>query len=138
MTLAAVSSTEKLSRQREAAAIARSHAHVLQVKIVVACGCVMAGVLGFAIHRASYGTGGAAPQPVQVAPVVREGPSTVRIGQVQVPDHGETCVHYRFDNVTGTLGDEKTVSCAPVDVRPPTPNYSRTQAIMNAFRFNRQ
>jgi hypothetical protein len=134
----ALTSTEKLARQREAAAIARSHAHALQVKVVIACGCVMAGALGFAIHHASFGSGGVTPQPVQAAPVVRQGPSTVRIGQVQVPDHGETCVHYRFDNVTGTLGDEKTVSCAPINVRPPEmPNYSRTQAIMNAFRFNR-
>jgi hypothetical protein len=127
--------TEKLAHQRQAAAIARSHAHMLQLKAVVICGCAFAAAIGFAIHRAGPASSSATPQPEQAN--VRQGPSTVRIGQIQLPHEGETCRHLRFDNATGALGDETLVSCAPIMVRPPETGITRTQAIMSAFRFNK-
>jgi hypothetical protein len=132
----ALSNAEKLSRQRQAAAVARSHAHMLQLKAVVVCGCAFAAAIGVALYRAGPSSS-AAPSQAQAQLATRQGPSTVRIGQIQVPHQGETCRHYRFDNATGVIGDESLVSCEPIKVRPPEAGATRAQAIMNAFRFNK-
>jgi hypothetical protein len=130
----ALSSVEKLARQRQAAAVARSHAHLIQLKVAVVCGCTIVGALGFAMHRAGFS---AMPAPAVETPGIYQGPSTVRLGEIQVPHEGETCKHYRFDNATGVIGDETTVSCTPVNIRPSLPETSRTDALMKAFRFDR-
>jgi hypothetical protein len=130
-----VSGAEKLARQRQAAAIARSHAHMLQLKVVVVCGCAFAAAIGYGIHRS--GVAETTANPAVHQSTVRQGPSTVRIGQVQLPNDDDTCRQLRFDNVTGTLGDETTVSCTTIKVRPPEAGATRAQAIMSAFRFNK-
>jgi hypothetical protein len=131
----ALSSVEKLNRQRQAAAIARSHAHMLQIKVVVVCGCVIASAFGVALYRAGPAKSATAPEVEK--PAIHQGAASRRIGQIQVPQEGETCLHYRFDNKTGVVGDESTVSCAPVNIVPALSEVSRTEAMMKAFRFNR-
>jgi len=130
----ALSSVEKLARQREAAAIARSHAHMLQLKIVVVCGCAIAGAFGYALYRTSPANS-ATPVPEKTG--IYEGAASYRIGQIQVPQDGDTCLHFRFDNKTGTVGDESTGSCAPVNIVPTLSDTSRSDALMKAFRFNK-
>ena len=130
----ALSSIEKLARQRQAAAIARSHAHMLQLKLVVVCGGAIAGAFGYALHRAGA-TGSAAP--AVETPGVYQGPASQRIGQIQLPHEGDTCLHYRFDNKTGVVGDEAQVSCTQVNIVPTLSEASRTDALMKAFRFDR-
>jgi hypothetical protein len=132
----ALSAAEKLARQRQAAAIARSHAHMLQLKVVVVCGCAIASAFGVALYRT--GPAKSAAAPAMENPAVYQGAPTRRIGQIQVPnDGGDTCVHYRFDNKTGVVGDERQVECTPVNIVPPLAEVSRTEAMMKAFRFNR-
>jgi hypothetical protein len=131
----ALSSAEKLARQREAAAIARSHAHMLQIKIVVVCGCAIVGALGFALHRGSAANSATPPEEEKAG--IYQGAPSVRIGQIQVPYDGDTCLNYRFDNKTGVVGDEATVSCTPVNIVPTLSEASRTDAVMKAFRFNK-
>jgi hypothetical protein len=131
----ALSSVEKLNRQRQAAAIARSHAHMLQIKVVVVCGCAIASAFGVALYRAGPAKSATAPEVEK--PGIHQGAASRRIGQIQVPQEGETCLHYRFDNKTGVVGDESTVSCAPVNIVPALSEVSRTEAMMKAFRFNR-
>lgn len=131
----ALSSVEKLARQRQAAAAARANAHMLQLKVVVVCGCAIAGAFGYALYRA--GPASSATPPVPEKTGVYEGPSSVRIGQIQLPHDGDTCLHYRFDNKTGVVGDERTVTCTPVNIAPSLTEMSRTEAMMRAFRFNK-
>jgi hypothetical protein len=131
----ALSSIEKLARQRQAAAIARSHAHMLQLKVVVVCGCAIASAFGVALYRA--GAANSASPPAAETPGVYQGAPSRRIGQIQVPREGDICLHYRFDNKTGVVGDEQEISCAPVNIVPALSEVSRTQAMMRAFRFNR-
>jgi hypothetical protein len=131
----ALSTVEKLNRQRQAAAIARSHAHMLQLKVVVVCGCAIAGAFGYALYRA--GPANSATPPAVEKNGIYQGPSSQRIGQIQMPHEGETCLHYRFDNRTGVVGDEATVSCTPVNIVPALTEVSRTDALMKAFRFNK-
>jgi hypothetical protein len=130
----ALSSVEKLARQREATAAARAHAHMVQVKVVVVCGCVIAGAFGYALYRA--GPANSATPPEEKSGIY-QGPSSVRIGQIQLPHDGDTCLQYRFDNKTGTVGDESTVSCTPINIVPSLSDVSRTDAMMRAFRFNK-
>jgi hypothetical protein len=130
-----LSASEKLARQRQAAAMARSHAHMLQLKVVVVCGCAIASAFGVALYRA--GPAKSATQPAVEKSKVYEGAATRRIGQIQVPHEGETCLHYRFDNKTGVVGDETEVECTPVNIVPALSEVSRTEAMMKAFRFNR-
>lgn len=130
----ALSSVEKLARQRQAAALARSHAHLIQLKIVVVCGCTIIGALGFAMHRASLS---AAPAPLEKKAGIYEGPASMRLGDIQIPHEHQTCKHYRFDNVTGTIGNESTVTCEPVNIRPTASGPSRADALMKAFQFGR-
>jgi hypothetical protein len=130
-----LSASEKLARQRQAAAIARAHAHMLQLKVVVVCGCAIASAFGIALYRAGPAKS-TAPAAAEKA-AIHEGAATRRIGQIQVPNDGETCLHYRFDNKTGVIGDETEISCAPVNIVPPLNGVSRTEAMMKAFRFNR-
>jgi hypothetical protein len=142
-----LSSVEKLNRQRQLAAVARSHAHLMQLKIVVVCSCALAGAIGFGIYRNSPASSSSAPSesfamasPASPSPdqlSVRQGPSTVQIGQVQLPHEGETCRQFKFDNATGVLGDETLGSCSQISVRPPEGGAARVQAIMNAFRINK-
>lgn len=142
-----LSSVEKLNRQRQAAAAVRSHAHLMQLKIVVVCSCALAGAIGFGIYRNSPASSSSAPSEsfamatsASASPdklSVRQGPSTVQIGQVQLPHEGETCRQFKFDNATGVLGDETVGSCSQVSVRPPEGGAGRVQAIMNAFRVNK-
>src|SRR6185503_13120807 len=94
-----LSSIEKLERQREAAAIARSHAHMLQLKVIVVSGCAIAGVIGFALYRSGPANSAAPPAVEQSG--VYHGPASKRIGAIQVPHQGDTCLNYRFDNKTG-------------------------------------
>jgi hypothetical protein len=129
----ALSSIEKLARQREAAAIARSHAHLLQLKVVVVCGCAIAGAFGYALYRAGPANS-ATPAPEKTG--IYDGAASRRIGQIQLPD-GDNCLNYRFDNKTGVIGDEKEVSCTPVNIVPSLSDVSRTDAVMKAFRFNK-
>jgi len=129
----ALSTAEKLARQRQAAAVARSHAHMLQVKVVVVCGCAIAGAFGFALYRSSPASAPAQP-PLQPH-TTWQGPSTVRVGEIQLPHEGEQCRHFRFDNTTGVMGNETMVPCTSINVRPPEAGAVRAQAIMNAFRF---
>jgi hypothetical protein len=131
----ALSSIEKLARQRQAAAIARSHAHMLQLKVVVVCGCAIASAFGIALYRA--GPAKSATTPAVETPAVYQGAPSRRIGPIQLPHEGDTCLHYRFDNKTGVVGDEQEVECAPVNIVPALTEVSRTQAMMKAFRFNR-
>jgi hypothetical protein len=130
-----LSAAEKLARQRQAAAIARSHAHLLQLKVVVVCGCAIVGAFGIALYRAAPAKSGTPPAVQKTG--IYEGAATRRIGQIQVPHDGDTCLHYRFDNTTGVIGDEKEISCAPIDIVPPLTEVSRTQAMMKAFSFKR-
>jgi len=142
-----LSSVEKLNRQRQLAAVARSHAHLMQLKIVVVCSCALAGAIGFGIYRNSPASSSsesspsfAMASPASTSPdqlSVRQGPSTVQIGQVQLPHEGETCRQFKFDNATGVLGDETLGSCSQISVRPPEGGAARVQAIMNAFRINK-
>jgi hypothetical protein len=131
----ALSSVEKLTRQREAAAAARSHAHMLQLKVVVVCGCAIASAFGYAFYRT--GPANSATPPAAEKPGIYQGPASLRIGQIQVPHDGDTCLHYRFDNKTGVIGDESTVSCQPINIVPTLNEVSRTDAMMRAFRFNK-
>jgi hypothetical protein len=131
----AFSTTERLVRQRQAAAIARSHAHMLQLKVVVVCGCAIASAFGFALYRAGPAKNAAPTAAEKTA--IYQGAATRRIGQIQVPSDGETCLHYRFDNKTGVVGDETEIECESVNIVPPLNGVSRTEAMMKAFRFNR-
>jgi hypothetical protein len=131
----ALSSVEKLARQRQAAAIARSHAHMLQLKVVVVCGCAIASAFGVALYR-SGATKNTTQPPVEKS-AVYDGAATRRIGQIQVPQEGDTCLYYRFDNRTGVVGDEQRVECAPINIVPRLSEVSRTDAVMKAFRFNK-
>jgi hypothetical protein len=135
----ALSSVEKLNRQRQAAAIARSHAHMLQLKVVVVCGCAIASAFGVALYRAGPAKSGTSSTtvPAVETPGIHQGAASRRIGQIQVPHEGETCLHYRFDNKTGVVGDETEVECTPVNIVPALSEVSRTEAMMRAFRFNR-
>ena len=130
-----LSSIEKLERQREAAAIARSHAHMLQLKVIVVSGCAIAGVIGFALYRSGPANSAAPPAVEQSG--VYQGPASQRIGAIQVPHQGDTCLNYRFDNKTGTVGDEKEASCTPINIVPTLPEASRTEALMKAFKFGK-
>ena len=130
-----LSSIEKLERQREAAAIARSHAHMLQLKVIVVSGCAIAGVIGFALYRSGPANSAAPPAVEQSG--VYHGPASQRIGAIQVPHQGDTCLNYRFDNKTGTVGDEKEASCTPVNIVPTLSEASRTEALMKAFKFGK-
>src|SRR5690242_8564544 len=121
-----LSAAEKLARQRQAAAIARSHAHMLQLKVVVVCGCAIASAFGFAIYRA--GAAKTVAQPAVEKSSVYDGAATHRIGQIQVPQDGATCLNYRFDNKTGVVGDEQQAECAPINIVPPLTEVSRTNA----------
>jgi hypothetical protein len=129
----ALSSIEKLARQRQAAAIARSHAHMLQIKVVVVCGCAIAGAFGYALHRAGAAS---SATPAVETPGVYQGPASQRIGQIQLPNDGDSCLQYRFDNKTGVVGGESAVSCTPINIAPSLSDASRTEAVMKAFRFN--
>jgi hypothetical protein len=129
----ALSSVEKLARQRQAAAAARAHAHMLQLKVVVVCGCTIASAFGYALYRSGPANSATPPIPDQTG--VYEGASTRRIGQIQVPHEGDTCLHYRFDNRTGVVGDESKVDCTPVNIAPTLSEASRTDAVMKAFKF---
>jgi hypothetical protein len=130
-----LSSIEKLERQRQAAALARSNAHMLQLKVIVLSGCTIAGVIGFALYR-SGAANSASPPPAEQSGVY-QGPASQRIGAIQVPHQGDTCLNYRFDNKTGTMGDEKEVSCTPISIVPSLSETSRTEALMKAFKFNK-
>jgi hypothetical protein len=133
-----ISSASRLSRQRQAAAAARAHANVFQLKVAIVCSCVLAGGLGYAIHRASPGTAAAEIMPASVHVATSSGEATAaRVGQIQVPYDGDTCRHLRFDNKSGALIAENLVSCAPLDIRPSEPGVSRTEAIMSAFRLSK-
>lgn len=132
-----VSIAEKLARQRQAAAIARSHAHMLQLKVVVVCGCAIASAFGFALYRAGPATGRAVTPPAVEKTGTYEGAATRRIGQIQVPSEGDTCLNYRFDNKTGVVGDEREVSCTPINIVPQISEISRTEAVMKAFRVSK-
>ena len=128
-----LSSIEKLERQRQAAAIARSHAHMLQLKVIVVSGCAIAGVIGFAIYR-SGSIASASPPPVEQSDIYN-GPASQRIGAIQLPHQGDTCLNYKFDNKTGTVGNEKEVSCTPINIVPPLSETVRNEAVMKAFKF---
>lgn len=128
-----LSAAEKLARQRQAAAIARSHAHLLQLKVMVVCGCTIASAFGIAIYRAGPAASSTVAPPEKSG--IYEGAATRRIGQIQLPRDGDNCVNYHFDNKTGVVGDEKEVSCAPVNLVPQISELSRTEALMKAFRF---
>lgn len=130
----ALSSIEKLARQRQAAAIARSHTHMLQIKVVVVCGCAIAGAFGYALYRAGPANS-ATPPPEKTG--TYQGPASHRIGQIQLPQAGDNCLQYRFDNKTGVVGDESEVSCTPINIVPALAETSRTDAMMKAFRFNK-
>lgn len=130
-----LSAAEKLARQRQAAAMARSHAHMLQLKVMVVCGCAIASGFGYALYRA--GPAANASAKVVEQPGVYQGRPSMRIGQIQVPQDDNTCVRYRFDNKTGTVGDERQVECTPVSIVPPLTEISRTDALMKAFRFHK-
>jgi hypothetical protein len=132
-----LSSVEKLNRQRQAAAIARSHAHMLQLKVVVVCGCAIASAFGVALYRSGPAKSASPNATTIEKPAIHQGAASRRIGQIQVPQEGETCLHYRFDNKTGVVGDEQEISCAPVNIVPALSEVSRTEAMMKAFRFNR-
>jgi hypothetical protein len=130
-----LSSIEKLERQRQAAAIARSHAHMLQLKVIVVSGCAITAAIGFALHRAGSAAS-ASPPPVEQAGVY-SGPASQRIGAIQLPHQGDTCLNYRFDNKTGTVGDEKEASCTPINIVPPLSESVRNEAVMKAFKFGK-
>lgn len=131
----ALSSVEKLARQRQAAAAARANAHMLQLKVVVVCGCAIAGAFGYALYRT--GPANSATPPVPEKTGIYQGPASARIGQIQLPHDGDTCLQYRFDNRTGVVGDESTVTCTPINIAPNLAEASRTDALMKAFRFNK-
>jgi hypothetical protein len=130
-----LSAAEKLARQRQAAAIARSHAHLLQLKVMVVCGCAIASAFGVAIYRAGPAASSAVAPPEKSG--VYQGAASRRIGQIQVPRDGNNCVNYRFDNKTGMVGDEREVSCTPINIVPQISEISRTDALMKAFRFSK-
>lgn len=132
----ALSSVEKLTRQRQAAAIARSHANMLQLKVVVVCGCAISSAFGFALYRAGPAASSTTPLPPEKAGIYQGAP-TPRIGQIQIPQDGDTCLNYRFDNKTGVVGDERQVECTPINIVPQLSEISRTEALMKAFRFNK-
>jgi hypothetical protein len=133
-----ISSASKLSRQRQAAAMARAHANVFQLKVAIVCSCVLAGGLGFAIHRASLGSAAAEviPASVHIATGSTE-VAAARVGEIQLPYDGDTCRRLHFDNKSGALIAENLVSCAPLEIRPSEPGVSRTEAIMSAFRLSK-
>jgi hypothetical protein len=108
---------------------------MLQLKVVVVCGCAIASAFGVAFYRAGPAKSTAAPAVEK--PAIYQGAASRRIGQIQVPHEGETCLHYRFDNKTGVVGDETEVECTPVNIVPALSEVSRTEAMMKAFRFNR-
>jgi hypothetical protein len=132
----ALSTVEKLARQREAAAVARAHAHMLQLKVVVVCGCAIAGAFGYALYRTGPANS-ATPVALEEKSGSYQGPASLRIGQIQVPHEGDTCLHYRFDNSSGVVGDESTTSCTAVNITPTLSEASRTDAVMKAFRFKK-
>ena len=108
---------------------------MLQLKVVVVCGCTIAGAFGYALYR-SGPPASATPPPAEKTGIY-QGPASMRIGQIQLPHDGDTCLHYRFDNKTGAVGDESTVSCTPINIVPSLSEVSRTDAMMRAFRFNK-
>ena len=61
----------------------------------------------------------------------------IALDDAPLPHQGDTCLNYRFDNKTGTVGDEKEASCAPINIVPPLSEATRNEAVMKAFRFNK-
>jgi len=133
----AANGVQRLVVQRQAAAIARAHAHAVQIKVVVAFGCVLSGVLGYALHRTSMSVADLDRAPITAA-ALGPGKLDVHIGQIQVPSEGDNCRRFHFDNRNGAVMGESVASCNAIEpVAQRTAEPTRAEAIMNAFRVPR-
>ena len=133
----ALTSTEKLAQQRRAAAAVRAQAQAFQIKVSLAVGCALAVPLGIGIYQ-GLGSGGAASSPPQAQVSFRAVPGRdVKAAAVQIPDHGDQCRHYSFDNRTGAISGESKAACPTIDIRPGlgASGTPHAQAVINAFRF---
>src|SRR3954463_14533377 len=84
----ALTSAEKLIRQRRAAAAARAHAHAFQVKVALAVTCALAVPFGIGLYRGAVTSTEIARQQ----PAIEGAPnSDVRIGAIELPYRGELC-----------------------------------------------
>jgi hypothetical protein len=128
----ALSAAERLSARRQVAAAARAQAQALQIKAVVAISCVLVGGLGLGVYSASQ-TKKANISQTKIAPLQSQGLDS-GIGEITVPSGSKRCRKLHFDNRTGIVFGESTVSCGSFEAQVTPGGPSRAQAIMNAFR----
>lgn len=128
----ALTSAEKLSRQRRAAAQAHAQAQAFQVKVAVVFTCVVGCPLAFGIYQGASSHKASTPPNVIEAPADNE----VRMGAIQLPYRDEMCRQLQFDNRTGAITGEGMVRCSAIEmISDGGGSNPRANAIMNAFKF---
>jgi hypothetical protein len=129
----ALTSAEKLSRQRRLAAEAHARAQAFQIKVAVVFTCVVGCPLAFGLYQ---GVSASKSNAARTLPAIEASVpnSEVRIGAIQLPYRGELCRQFQFDNQTGAITAETTARCSAVEVAPSEVGNSRAQAIMSAFK----
>jgi hypothetical protein len=128
-----LTSAEKFSRQRRAAAEAHARAQAFQVKVAVVFTCVVGCPLAFGIYQGA--TANKASVARQQAAIEMQADNELRVGAIQLPYRGDLCRKLHFDNRTGAISGESTVRCAAIEVVSETASNPRASAIMSAFKF---